>query len=120
MRHFLLCVALVALFILLCVDVVWAGNPESPSDNSLSLLTAPPVPGSSWQLHIDGWRLPRLPVTPGIERNPSRNCYTMRTYYMERDDPRSDVTHRVGSTTCAPAADFQVRLVKDPAKNPSH
>jgi hypothetical protein len=35
-------------------------------------------------------------------------CYTIRSFVVVRDDPRSDSTHRDGSTTCVPASRFKV------------
>ncbi|MFZ0818192.1 MAG: hypothetical protein WAM78_21880 [Candidatus Sulfotelmatobacter sp.] len=39
-------------------------------------------------------------------------CYTMRSYKVARDNPRSDSTHAVGSSTCQPAARFHTRSIE--------
>ena len=39
-------------------------------------------------------------------------CYTMRSYKVARDNPQSDSTHAVGSSTCQPAARFHTRSIE--------
>lgn len=39
-------------------------------------------------------------------------CYTVRSYKVARDNPHSDSTHAVGSSTCQPAARFHTRSIE--------
>jgi|ERR1700678_190366 hypothetical protein len=41
-------------------------------------------------------------------------CYSMRSYKVARDDPRSDSTHPTGYSTCQPAARFRTYSIKQP------
>jgi hypothetical protein len=39
-------------------------------------------------------------------------CYTVRSYKVARDNPHSDSTHAVGSSTCQPAARFHTHSIE--------
>jgi hypothetical protein len=41
-------------------------------------------------------------------------CLKMRVYKVRRDDPQSDSTHRVGYSTCLPAARIRTYRVDQP------
>ncbi len=43
-----------------------------------------------------------------LEHNEA-TCYTLRTYRVTRDDPKSDTTKPAGYSTCQRAARFQLR-----------
>jgi hypothetical protein len=40
-------------------------------------------------------------------------CYSMRSYRVARDDPKSDSTRPAGYSTCQPSTRFQVKSVED-------
>jgi hypothetical protein len=40
-------------------------------------------------------------------------CYTLRTYRVMRDDPKSDTTRPAGYSTCQRATRFQLRTTVD-------
>jgi len=40
-------------------------------------------------------------------------CYSIRSYRVTRDDPRSDSTRAAGYSECQPAARFQVKAAVD-------
>jgi hypothetical protein len=41
------------------------------------------------------------------------SCFTMRSYKVARDNPQSDSTHFVGSSTCQPSARFQLHTTEE-------
>ncbi len=45
-------------------------------------------------------------------------CYTMRSYLVEREDPRSDVTRFAGYKKCLPASKVQLKTTPAAAPNP--
>ncbi len=54
-----------------------------------------------------------LVIRPDRESPDDDNvCYTMRSYKVARDNPHSDSTHAVGSSTCQPAARFHTRTIE--------
>jgi hypothetical protein len=44
-----------------------------------------------------------------ITSEPEPICYTMRTYFVEREDPQSDVTWVVGSSSCQWSSKFSLK-----------
>jgi hypothetical protein len=75
------------------------------------------------------FRVPRAPIVVqnyGVQNYVAQNyvaqndvvqndeaCYTIRSYRVTRDDPRSDSTRLAGYSTCQHAARFQVRQAVD-------
>jgi hypothetical protein len=55
------------------------------------------------------FRVPRAPI---VVQN-DEACYTIRSYRVTRDDPRSDSTRLVGYSTCQRAVRFQVKEAVD-------
>lgn len=52
-------------------------------------------------------------IVPGPLRKDSDSiCYSMRSYRVKRDDPRSDATTPAGYSTCQSATQFQVKSIK--------
>jgi len=47
-----------------------------------------------------------------LEQNEA-TCYTLRTYRVSRDDPKSDTTKPAGYSTCQRATRFQLRTTVD-------
>ena len=66
--------------------------------------------------HPDGvnrWHIMRaLELRPPILTSEA-TCYSLRTYRVTRDDPKSDSTRLAGYSTCQPAAGFRVKAVED-------
>ncbi len=48
-------------------------------------------------------------VRKGVLVQNDATCYSMRSYRVTRDDPKSDTTRLVGYSTCQPATKFQVK-----------
>jgi hypothetical protein len=64
-------------------------------------------------------RLSQFSVPHFLLSNPDRQpldddtlCYTMRSYKVARDNPKSDSTHAAGSSTCQPAARFHMHSIE--------
>ena len=64
-------------------------------------------------------RLSQFSVPHFLLSNPDRQpldddtlCYTMRSYKVARDNPKSDSTHADGSSTCQPAARFHMHSIE--------
>ncbi len=54
-----------------------------------------------------------LPRNPDLQSLDDHNlCYTVRSYKVARDNPHSDSTHTVGSSTCQPAARFRTHTIE--------
>jgi len=54
-----------------------------------------------------------LPRNPDLRsRDDDSLCYTVRSYKVARDNPHSDSTHAVGSSTCQPAARFHTHTIE--------
>jgi hypothetical protein len=95
--------------------------PASSHPQLYGRLVAPP------EFRADDLPLPRLSgsVRTGIRNTPPRlsfdstvkendtDCYSMRSYRVTRDDPRSDSTRLAGYSECQPAARFQVKAAVD-------
>jgi hypothetical protein len=54
----------------------------------------------------------RVPRPPILVQN-DEACYTIRSYRVTRDDPRSDSTRLAGYSTCQRAVRFQVKEAVD-------
>jgi hypothetical protein len=54
----------------------------------------------------------RVPRGPIVVQN-DEACYTIRSYRVTRDDPRSDSTRLAGYSTCQRAVRFQVKEAVD-------
>jgi len=54
-----------------------------------------------------------LSIGPDYASQTENLCYTLRSYKVARDDPRSDSTHAAGYTTCQPAARFGLRTTEE-------
>jgi hypothetical protein len=52
-------------------------------------------------------------VVRGMALQSDVTCYAIRSYLVVRDDPKSDATHRDGSTTCVPAARVRMFTTAD-------
>jgi hypothetical protein len=50
---------------------------------------------------------------PWLPLSSDMMCYSIRSYLVVRDNPRSDTTHRDGSSTCVPAERFRVYSTVD-------
>jgi hypothetical protein len=72
------------------------------------------------RMRIDQYRLrsnefatPRVVYGPDGQPLADNVCYTMRSYRVVRDSPRSDTTHAGSYTTCQAATRFRVRSTKE-------
>ena len=45
------------------------------------------------------------------DRDAQPTCFTMRSYYVERESKHSDATHPIGSSTCMPSSKFDLKPV---------
>jgi hypothetical protein len=73
------------------------------------------------RIHVDEYnpRSTQLTVPRFLLRNQDLQsqdddslCYTVRSYKVARDNPQSDSTHAVGSSTCQPAARFHTHSIE--------
>ncbi len=73
------------------------------------------------RIHVDEYSLrsTQLSVPRFLLRNQEQQslgddnlCYTIRSYKVARDNPQSDSTHAVGSSTCQPAARFHTHTIE--------
>ncbi len=55
----------------------------------------------------------RSHVVRGLPLQSDATCYSIRSYLVVRDGPKSDSTHHDGSTTCVPAARFRMYTATD-------
>jgi hypothetical protein len=53
------------------------------------------------------------------ERDGDLTCFTMHTFLVKRESPRSDVTEPAGQTTCLAGSRYNVRKVEGSGKAPS-
>jgi hypothetical protein len=100
-----------SLLILLCVATVAAQSPSDKRTDSSSV-----APTQTDQASIDS-KNDSLVVRPldshtqhilTLGQNEA-TCYTLRTYRVTRDDPKSDTTRPAGYATCQRSTRFQLR-----------
>jgi hypothetical protein len=53
------------------------------------------------------------------ERDGDLTCFTMHTFLVKRESPRSDITEPAGQSTCLAGSRYNVRKVEEPGKAPS-
>jgi len=96
---------------------------QSPQDKGLTTNppeTKSPYPAPEFNLQNPGptaktgtnWRVLQFqpPVhQPGPTVAQSNTCYFIQTYRFTRDNPQSDAVRFTGQSTCAPAAQFQLK-----------
>ena len=102
--------ALLLLAVLFCGACVAADQPPATSD--LQVLVALISPESSpITTKFSGSKLQFLPRTDAV-------CLKLRTYIVQRVDPRSDVTRLRRYSTCQPAWKFETRNAVQHEKQP--
>jgi len=96
-----------SLLILLCVATVAAQSRSDKSTDSSS--PAPEQRKDSLIIRPLGSHTQHILT---LEQNEA-TCYTLRTYRVTRDDPKSDTTTPAGYSTCQRATRFQLRTTVD-------
>jgi hypothetical protein len=97
-----------SLLILTCVATIAAQSSDKRADSSSATTTQ--TAQATTESRNDTVR-PVDSNTPHIltlEQNEA-TCYTLRTYRVTRDDPKSDTTKPAGYSTCQRATRFQLR-----------
>jgi len=54
-----------------------------------------------------------------LTRDGDVTCFTMHTFLVKRESPRSDLTEPKGEATCLSGPRYSVRKVEEPVKAPS-
>src|SRR5271169_4490740 len=104
-----------SLLILLCVATVAAQSPSDQRSDSSSTAATQTAQASTETKNDSLVVRPLDSRTQHIltlEQNEA-TCYTLRTYRVTRDDPKSDTTKPAGYSTCRRATRFQLRTAVD-------
>jgi len=86
---------------------------RSENPNTITLGTNPPI-----HLSLDPQNRTTLQTFP-LSNLSDAYCLFIRSYQVARDDPHSDSTHLVRTSTCQPARRFQLKtadLIQVPAQ----
>jgi hypothetical protein len=123
---------LLALLIPVCVAPV-AAQTSLESKREPDRIPAASKPQLDWLIAPPEFRAHVLPLAPNVRarirdiqpelsfdssfESPSAqsdtDCYTMRSYRVTRDNPKSDSTSLVGYSECQPSARFQMKTAVD-------
>jgi hypothetical protein len=107
--------------LLVMVVIVWmpgfaedsAGQAPAAGSKNLNLLKKHVVPVDVTQLRIGAGPASRRPGKyQSLQTFPPDSdpvCLTMRTYVAEREEPQSDVTRVVGSSSCQWSSKFTIK-----------
>jgi hypothetical protein len=104
--------------LLVMVVVVWVPGFAEDSAGQAAAKNFDLLENPAGTFHVSQFRIAADPA----DRRPSKFqklrsfppdsdpvCYTMRTYVAEREEPQSDVTRVVGSSTCQWSSKFSVK-----------
>jgi hypothetical protein len=105
--------------LLVMVVIVWmpgfaedsAGQEPATGSKNLNLLKKHVVPFDVTQLRIDeaSRRPDKYQSLQTFPPDSDPVCFTMRTYVAEREEPQSDVTRVVGSSSCQWSSKFTIK-----------
>jgi hypothetical protein len=68
---------------------------------------------------LNQFSVPRTVLGPDGLSQDDTLCYTMRSYKVARDDPKSDSTHAAGYSTCQSATRFHVHTTEERVPGPA-